>query len=75
MQKAESFIIIGSQFSSIGSRNDVALNAYIVWVLFQATPKDSRLKKSINYISDKIEETTDNYTSALIANALANVGK
>ena len=68
-----SFTITGLHFSSVGSKNDVALNAYIVWALSEADPKDGRLEKSINYLSDKIEETTDNYTLALIANALANV--
>ena len=68
-----SFTITGYHFSSVGSRNDLALNAYIIWALSEADPKDGRLEKSINYLSDKIEETTDNYTLALIANALANV--
>lgn len=67
------FKITGSHLGGASSSNTLALNAYITWAISEVKPEDTRLQSSIKYLEEKIEETTDNYTLALIANALANV--
>ena len=69
-----SFKLLGiSSHYVVGSREDLASNAYIIWTLSESDEKDKRLEKSIKYLKDKIDKVEDNYTLALIANALANV--
>ena len=54
------------------SNNDLAMNAYIIWALSEVVPKDERLEKSVSYLENKIDEISDNYTLALLANIFAN---
>ena len=73
-QKSDgSFNIQGHHLGGAGSREEIALNSYIIWALTEANPKDYRLNKSIEYIKSHIEKTSDNYTLGLIACSLANV--
>lgn len=55
------------------SRDDLAMNAYIIWALSEVAPKDKRLEKSVNYLENKMDKIEDNYTLALLANIFANV--
>lgn len=55
------------------SRDELAMNAYIIWALSEAIPEDARLSKSINYLKDKIDKAEDNYTLALMANVFTNI--
>lgn len=68
-----SFTITGNHVGGAGSRETLALNAYITWALSESDPKNEKLSKSINYLKGKIDDVDDNYTLALIANSLANV--
>ena len=68
-----SFTITGSHVGGAGSREDLALNAYIIWALSESDPKNEKLSKSIKYIKNKLDDVDDNYTLALIANSLVNV--
>lgn len=52
--------------------NELAMNAYIIWALSEVCPEDSRLGKSIKYLENKLDSVEDNYTLALIGNALSN---
>lgn len=52
--------------------DNYTLNAYITWALSEAYPEDSRLEKSIEYLENGLDEITDNYTLALVANVFAN---
>lgn len=49
-----------------------SMNAYIIWALSEADPEDKRLEKSIKYIESNLDNISDNYTLALIANIFAN---
>lgn len=69
-----SFTITGKNVSSAGSKETLALNAYITWALSESDPKNEKLSKSIDYLKNKLDDVDDNYTLALIANSLANVG-
>ena len=68
------FTITGSHIGGANSREKLALNAYITWALSESNPNDNKLSKSIEYLKDKLDDIDDNYTLALIANCLANVG-
>ena len=68
-----SFTITGNHVGGAGSRETLALNAYITWALSESDPKNEKLSKSIDYLKDKLDDVDDNYTLALIANSLANV--
>ena len=68
-----SFTITGNHVGGAGSRETLALNAYITWALSESDPKNEKLSKSIDYLKGKIDDVDDNYTLALIANSLANV--
>lgn len=68
-----SFKITGYSTSIVGSREELALNAYIIWALSESDPNNSNLSKSIDYLKNNLDKVDDNYTLALIANALANV--
>ena len=67
------FKITGSHIGGAGTKEELALNAYITWALSEANPNDQRLKKSIDYLKGKLNSIDDNYTLALVANCLANV--
>lgn len=67
------FNITGNHLGGASSSEKMALNAYITWALSESNPNDGRLKKSIEYLKDKLDKIDDNYTIALIANTLANV--
>lgn len=54
------------------STDKLAMNAYIIWALSEVVPEDERLEKSIKYLEDNLEKVEDNYTLALITNALIN---
>lgn len=68
-----SFEITGYHLGGANSNDKLALNAYIVWALSESNSKEEKLKKSIDYLKGKLDQISDNYTLALIANALANV--
>ena len=68
-----SFTITGNHVGGAGSRETLALNAYITWALSESDPRNEKLSKSIEYLKGKLDEVDDNYTLALIANSLANV--
>lgn len=68
-----SFTITGNHVGGVGSRETLALNAYITWALSESDPKNEKLAKSIDYLKGKLDDVDDNYTLALIANSLANV--
>ena len=68
-----SFTITGNNVGGAGTKEKLALNAYITWALSESDPKNEKLSKSIDYLKDKLDEVDDNYTLALIANSLANV--
>ena len=68
-----SFTITGYHKGGASSGDQLALNAYIIWALSESNPKEPRLTKSIEYLKGQASKTSDNYTLALIANALANV--
>ncbi len=55
------------------SKDEVAMNAYIIWALSEVAPKDKRLEKSVDYLKSKYKSQKDPYTVALIANVFANV--
>ena len=67
------FKITGIHLGGAGTREELALNAYITWALSEANPNDKRLKDSIDYLKGKLNSIDDNYTLALVANCLANV--
>ena len=69
-----SFTITGYNVAGLGTRENLALNAYITWALSESNPSHEKLAKSIEYLKEEIDDVDDNYTLALIANALANVG-
>lgn len=56
----------------VNTSNELALNAYIIWALTESFPEEKALKKSVEYLEEKIDEVTDNYTMALMANVFAN---
>lgn len=68
-----SFAITGSHVGGAGSRENLALNAYIIWALSESDSKNEKLSKSIEYLKSKLNDVDDNYTLALIANSLVNV--
>ena len=68
-----SFTITGNHIGGASSRETLALNAYITWALSESDPNNGKLTKSIEYLKDKLDDIDDNYTLALIANALSNV--
>lgn len=68
-----SFTITGNHMGGASSRETLALNAYITWALSESDPNNEKLEKSIEYLKEKLDDVDDNYTLALIANALANV--
>ena len=68
-----SFTITGSHIGGANSRENLALNAYITWALSESDTNNEKLTKSIKYLKNKLDDIDDNYTIALIANALANV--
>lgn len=55
-----------------GNKDEDTLNAYVIWALSESFPEDDRLKKSISYLEKNMDDITDNYTLALVANAFAN---
>ncbi len=72
-QSNGTFTITGSHIGGAGSRENLALNAYIIWALSESDPHNSNLSKSVDYIKGKLDNIDDNYTLALVANILANV--
>lgn len=68
------FIITGSHMGGASSKEELSLNAYITWALSESNPNDNRLDKSVEYLKNKLKDIDDNYTLALVANVLANVG-
>ena len=69
-----SFTLTGFHIGGAGNEEELSLNAYITWALSESNPKDERLKRSVDYLKEKLDEIEDNYTLALIANILANTG-
>lgn len=68
------FKISKMRYSTVARTGEnLALNAYITWALSESDANDERLKSSVDYLKDKLDNVNDNYTLALIANTLANV--
>lgn len=67
------FTITGSHIGGASSGETLSLNAYITWALSESNANDERLKKSVEYLKNKLDDIDDNYTLALVANTLANV--
>lgn len=67
-----SFEIGSTYIGNASSDDDLAMSAYIIWALSEACPEDTRLEKSIKYLEDKVNDVTDNYTLALMANVFEN---
>ncbi len=64
---------IGSTYiGNASTTDDLSMNAYIIWALSEANPKEERLNKSIQYLETKLSTDLDSYTIALMANAFAN---
>ncbi len=59
--------------SGMTNLDELTKDAYIVWALSEVCPEDTRLLKSIDYLRSNIDEHTDNYCLALIANIFANL--
>lgn len=57
------------------STDELAMNAYIIWGLSEVCPEDSRLEKSVEYLSKNIDKANDTYTLALMANVFINTEK
>lgn len=58
---------------SASSTDELAMNSYIIWALSETCPNEPRLTKSVEYLKNKIDDATDNYTLALMANIFENV--
>lgn len=72
-QNSDGTFEIGSTYiGHASSEDDLAMNAYIIWALSEACPDDTRLEKSIRYLENEVDKTTDNYTLALMANVFEN---
>ena len=69
-----SFDMQGYHIGGASSRDRLALDAYIIWALSESYPDDARLYASVDYLKQKLDSVDDNYTLALIANVLINVG-
>ena len=67
------FTITGNHLGGASSSENLSLNAYIIWALSESNPNDERLKRSVEYLKDKLDKIDDNYTISLVANILANV--
>ena len=74
VQKSNGSFDFGSTYiGDATSTSDLAMNAYIIWALSEADPNDSRIKKSVSYLENKMDSVSDNYTLALMANTFINV--
>ncbi|MCL2571691.1 MAG: MG2 domain-containing protein [Defluviitaleaceae bacterium] len=69
-----SFNITGPNVHRLTDAQHLAFNAYIIWAMSEAIPRDSRLQISVDYLLSRLHLVDDNFTLALIANALVNVG-
>lgn len=67
-----SFEIGSTYIGNASSTDNLAMSAYIIWALSEACPEDTRLNKSVNYLEDKVDDVTDNYTLSLMANVFEN---
>ena len=47
-------------------------NAYIAWAISEAFPNDHRLLDAIDFLASQLDQISDNFTLALLANALVN---
>ena len=73
VQKSNGSFNIGSTYIGDSARTtDLAMNAYIIWALSEACPEDTRINKSIEYLEENMNTTSDSYTLALIANVFSN---
>lgn len=68
-----SFNMVGSHSGGFSGGDEIAKNAYVIWALSEADAKDSRLKKSIDYLQNHINELENSpYSLALATNAFIN---
>ena len=70
-----SFQLTGRHMNRISDRERLAFNAYIVWAISEAFPSDPRLDEAIDFLTASFDIVDDNYTLALIANALVNTSE
>jgi uncharacterized protein YfaS (alpha-2-macroglobulin family) len=69
-----SFKLTGYHQGGFSGNNDIAKNAYIIWALSEADPKNPNLAKSIKYLENNFSEIKQSsYALALTANAFINV--
>ena len=52
------------------SRRGLMLSAYVTWALAESGSKDTRLRRSLDYLAQNQASTSDPYTTALIGAAL-----
>lgn len=73
-QKSNGSFEIGSTYiGGTESSDNLAMNAYIAWALSEACPEDKRIEKTVNYLEKKLDDISDTYTLALMANVYANI--
>lgn len=70
-----SFSYNSTYIGGASNTNEIAMNAYIIWALSEVCPDSPKLRASIDYLDNKLEDVTDGYTLALIANIYANIGE
>lgn len=66
------FEITGYHTEGIELSDTVAMNAYIGWALSEVCKGDPRFKKTLEFLKSEEKAVQDNYTLALMANALVN---
>jgi len=69
-----SFMITGPWLDFITDMERLAFNAYITWAISEAFPTDPRLWDAVDYLAARLDRVDDNFTLALIGNALVNTG-
>lgn len=68
-----SFNLTGGHNGGFSGGDDLAKNAYIIWALSEADPKNAQLGKSIDFLKDNLDALAQSpYALALAANAFAN---
>ena len=72
-QKTTGEFAYNSTYIGTAQKTDkYAMNSYIIWALSEVDSKDPRLEKSIKYLEKTLDNISDDYTLALIANVFAN---
>lgn len=68
-----SFELTGSHNGGFSGGDELAKNAYIIWALSEADPKNSMLAKSIKYLENNLDQLDQSpYALVLATNAFVN---